>query len=320
MLYPLKFKTIYKSKVWGGNKIRSIKNDKKVPDKCGESWEISAVEGNISVVSNGFLKGNSLQEIIEIYMGDLVGDKVFDKFSYEFPLLVKIIDANDNLSVQVHPDNKIAKERHNAWGKSEVWYILEAENNSKLISGFNRNVSSKILMDAIESRTFETIVNQPIVKQAEVYSIPAGRLHSLGKGLLLVEIQQTSDITYRVYDYDRKENRELHLDLAEDVIDYKQTENIKTSYTHLPDKSNPIIKNENFTLNFLPLMNSLTKDYFKIDSFVIYFCINGKTSIKYDNGSISIEKGELILIPAELKSVVLIPEKYSELLEVYLDL
>ncbi len=318
MLYPIKFKSIYKTKVWGGNKIREIKGDKKVPENCGESWEVSAVQGDISVVSNGFLKGNSLEEIIEIYMGEIVGDKVFDKFGIEFPVLLKIIEARENLSVQVHPDNKTAAERHNAWGKSEIWYILDSEPGSTLISGFNQDINSKILFDSITNGDFEKYVNQPQVRTGEVYYIPSGRLHSLGKGITLVEIQQTSDVTYRVYDYGR-EGRELHLDLAEDVINYKHIHDVKTKFSHFPDKSNKIISNEFFTVNFLPVMNSIVKDYYEFDSFVMYFCLNGGLTIVTDgNDNVKIKKGETVLIPAAIKSLTLIPDLYSEVLEVYI--
>jgi len=318
MLYPLKFRPVYKSKVWGGSKIREIKGDKKVPDNCGESWEISAVQGDMSVVSNGFLKGNSIEEIIDIYMGEIVGDKVFDKFGIEFPILLKIIEAKENLSVQVHPDNKIAAERHNAWGKTEIWYIVSAESGAKLISGFNQNVDTKTFFDLVEKGELEKIVNQPEVKAGEVYYIPAGRLHSLGKGVTLVEIQQTSDVTYRVYDYGRI-GRELHLDLAEDIIDYKQTTELKTAFNRRPDVSNKIIQNDFFTVNFLPLMNSVVKDYYELDSFVIYHCINGELEILTEgNSSVKIKNGETVLIPAAIKTLTLVPKLYSEILEVYI--
>jgi len=269
MLYPIKFYPVYKTKVWGGDKIKAIKDDSNIPEKCGESWEISGVQGDVSLVKNGFLKDNTLEEIIEIYMGDIVGDRVFEKFAQEFPILLKIIEANENLSIQVHPGDKIAEKRHHARGKSEAWYILETQNDAKLISGFNKNSNFAEITDLIESKNLETILNQPITKPSDVYYIPSGRVHSLGKGNLIVEIQQTSDVTYRIYDYGRTD-RELHLDLASEVINYKKTEKLTENYSRNPDKSNNILKNTNFTVNFLPVMNSLDKDYFNIDSFVIY--------------------------------------------------
>lgn len=319
MLYPLKFKPIYKSKVWGGDRIKKIKNDKNIPEKCGESWEISGVQNDISVVSNGFLKGNTIEEVIDIYMSEIVGEKVFEKFGYEFPILVKIIEAKENLSVQVHPDDAIAEERHHARGKSEIWYILDSEKDAKLISGFNKDTSFNKMLKAIEEKKLENILNQPVTKPSEVYYMPAGRVHSLGHGNLILEIQETSDITYRIYDYGRTD-RELHLNLAEEVIDYKKTEDFKTDYERKPDKSNQIIKNKHFTINFLPVMNSLEKDYYQLDSFVVYYCINGELIIKYADDNTVIKAGETILLPASLKNVVLIPKIYTELIEVYLEL
>ncbi|MDD4149459.1 MAG: mannose-6-phosphate isomerase, partial [Bacteroidales bacterium] len=167
MLYPIKFYPVYKTKVWGGDKIKAIKDDSNIPEKCGESWEISGVQGDVSLVKNGFLKDNTLEEIIEIYMGDIVGDKVFEKFAQEFPILLKIIEANENLSIQVHPDDKTAEKRHHARGKSEAWYILETQNDAKLISGFNKNSNFAEMTDLIKSENLETILNQPLTKPSD---------------------------------------------------------------------------------------------------------------------------------------------------------
>ncbi len=319
MLYPLKFNPIYKQKVWGGNRISQIKKDNSTPEKCGESWEISGVENDVSVVSNGFLKDNSLEEIIEIYMGDLVGEKVFEKFGYEFPILVKLIEARENLSIQVHPNDIVAEERHHARGKSELWYILEAEENAKLISGFNKNTNYKDVIESINNNKFENLLNLVNTRPTEVYYIPAGRVHSLCKGNIILEIQETSDITYRLYDFGRTD-RELHLDLAEDVIDYNKSNKILSDYNKKPDTSNQIIKNKHFTVNFIPLMNNLEKDYYRIDSFVIYYCINGELVINYNNDTCTVKAGETILLPAVLKSVILTPKTYTEIIEMYIEL
>lgn len=318
MLYPIKFKPIFKNKVWGGKKISEIKSDKSIAENCGESWEISGVQEDVSVITNGFLEGNTLEEAIEIYMSDLVGEKVFDKFGIEFPILLKIIEAKENLSVQVHPNNAIAQERHNAWGKSELWYIIEAENNSKLVSGFNTKMNRLEFKNKVSDGTIESTLYQPNVKAGDAYYIPSGRIHSLGKGNTILEIQQTSDITYRIYDYGRTD-RELHIDLAEDVIDFQETKKANIDFDKKPDKSNNIINNEFFTINFLPIMNSLTKDYFQIDSFVIYHCLKGELIINYGEENEVIKTGESILIPAELKSLTLVPKQYSEIIEVFID-
>jgi len=231
-LYPLKFKPIFKDKIWGGNKIKTLLNKDFSPlPNCGESWEISGVQDEISVVSNGFLIGNNLQELIEIYMGDLVGDQVYQKYGIEFPLLIKFIDAHDDLSIQVHPNDKLAMQRHNAYGKTEMWYIIDADRGAKLISGFNTEVTKDAYIKHLENNTLNLILNYEEVKAGDVFFMPAGRVHAIGKGILLTEIQQTSDITYRIYDYNRKgtdgKPRELHTSLALDAIDFKSYDNYR---------------------------------------------------------------------------------------------
>ncbi len=319
MLYPLKFKPIYKDKIWGGDKIKALKKSDDVSDKCGESWELSGVQGDITVVSEGPLKGNNIQELIEIYMGDLVGDKVYEKFGVEFPLLIKIIDANDDLSVQVHPDDEFATKIHNAYGKTESWYILEAEKGSKLISGFNKDITQQEFLEKLENNKLLETVNQQPVNAGDVYYIPAGRIHALGKGIMLVEIQQTSDITYRIFDYNRKGDRELHIDMAKEVLDYSKTEKNTVEFDRFPDNSNKIIKNKFFTINFLPVMNPVLKNYAKTDSFIVYYCVNGEIIINSKGKEYPLKKGEIILIPAEIPEIKILPKKYSELLEIYID-
>lgn len=319
MLYPLKFKPIYKTKVWGGDKIRKIKNDSKIPENCGESWEISGVQDDVSIVANGFLKGNTLQEIIEVYLEEIVGDKVLEEYGYEFPILLKIIDAKENLSVQVHPDDETAAELHNARGKTEAWYILDAENDAKIIDGFNRDTTEHELLQTIQDGTLENLLQYRNVKSGEFYFIPAGRVHGMCAGTTVVEIQETSDVTYRIYDYNRG-NRELHTQYAVDVIDYKRNEKKSLAFTRMPDHSNEIVKCKYFTANYLPVMNSLLKDYSNTDSFVIYHCVHGQVNIKTEGGDEILNEGETILIPACIDEVVLIPMKYTELLEIYMEL
>lgn len=317
MLYPFKFKPIYKTKVWGGDKIRKIKNDKNVPEKCGESWEVSGLEGDESIISNGFLKDNSLNEIIEIYMEEVVGDKVFEEYGYEFPILLKIIDAKENLSVQVHPDDEVAAERHNARGKTEAWYILDADENAKIIDGFNCNMDEESLRKNVVAGNLEEVMKYQPVKAGEFYMIPAGRVHGLCAGTSVVEIQETSDITYRIYDYNRG-NRELHTDLAVDVIDYHKNIKGKIPFEMKPDKSNEVVENKYFNVNYLPVMNVIEKDYGMLDSFVIYHCLYGSMDIKTEGCVTTIEAGETVLIPASIQDVVLVPKAYTEVLEVYM--
>jgi mannose-6-phosphate isomerase len=323
-LYPLKFAPIYKDKIWGGNKIKTVLN-KDFGDlpNCGESWELSGVEDNVSVVSNGYLAGNTLEELIEVYMGDLVGDEVFENFGIEFPLLIKFIDANDDLSIQVHPDDELAKKRHNAFGKTEMWYVMQADRGSKLQSGFNQEVDEDKYLFKLEHNELTDILNFEEVAAGDVYFIPAGRVHAIGKGILLAEIQQTSDITYRIYDYDRRDNqgnpRELHTDLALDAIDFAVFPEYKSRYEPKPNESVQLVKCNYFTTNLLELNMTVEKDYNQLDSFVIYICLEGELQIETESGSEMVQKGETILIPAAIESVLLKPVSASvKLLEVYI--
>jgi len=323
-LYPLKFTPIYKDKIWGGNKINTIlgKDFGNLPN-CGESWELSGVEGNVSVVSNGYLAGNTLEELIEIYMGDLVGEHIFENYGIEFPLLIKFIDANDDLSIQVHPDDEMSKERHNAFGKTEMWYVMQADQGSKLQSGFNQQVDQDKYLFKLEHNELTDILNFEEVTSGDVFFIPAGRVHAIGKGILLAEIQQTSDITYRIYDYDRRDNegnlRELHTELALDAIDYTPVSEYKTRYQSKINESVELAKCRYFTTNVLDINSAVEKDYNKLDSFVIYICLEGELLIETESGSETVKKGETILIPASIENVQLKPfSTQVKLLEVYI--
>lgn len=326
-LYPLKFKAIYKERIWGGERLKSVFGRTDIPstiDKCGESWEISAIEGDLSVVSNGVLEGNSIQELIEIYMDELVGNKVYEKFGLEFPLLLKFLDTNDKLSIQVHPDNEVARSRHHAWGKNELWYIVDCKEEAELIIGFNRSISKAEYLEYFSNNELTNIINWEKAGKDDVFNIPAGRLHAIMDGLLIAEIQQTSDITYRIYDWDRTDSsgnlRELHTDLAVDVLDYSAPENLsyKTEY----DVTAPVTDIETtpfFTLNRIDLDNStIAKDIYDLDSFVVYMCIDGAATIEYDDSSVAVAKGETVLIPASLHEYTITAKKNARLLEIYI--
>lgn len=323
-LYPLKFFPIYHEKIWGGNKMKSLLGkDFSQLSNCGESWELSSVEDNISVVSNGFLAGNNLNELIEIYMGDLTGDKVYEKFGNEFPLLFKFIDANDDLSVQVHPDDEMSKERHNAWGKTEMWYVIDAEKDALINSGFNRELTKNEYLEYLESNRLSEILHYDKANAGDVFFIPAGRVHAIGKGVVLAEIQETSDVTYRIFDYNRRDAngnlRELHNDLALDAIDFTWKENYKTQYSAEMNKPAELVSCDYFTTNLVQFSETLTKDFNLIDSFVAYMNIDGRYSIKYEGGEVIVEKGETVLIPASLESFILEPlSPEVKTLEVYI--
>lgn len=324
MLYPLKFKPIYKEKIWGGQKIKTILNkDFGKIKNCGESWEISAIQKNISKVSNGFLKGNNLEELIEVYMGDLLGEKVYQQFGIEFPLLIKFIDAADVLSIQVHPNDKLAMDRHNAYGKTEMWYIVESEPNAKIIVGFKEECSKEKYFEHLKQNKIHEILNIETAINGDVFFLPAGRVHAIGAGILLAEIQQTSDITYRISDWNRTDDsgkpRELHTELAADAIDYNTYPEYKTSYQSELNNTNKIISCRYFTTNIIQFDKGINKDYINLDSFVIYMCLEGSFNILSEEGEIvAVKKGETVLIPAILKDIQLTPDDQTKLLEIYI--
>jgi len=322
-LYPLKFETIYKDKIWGGQKIRTVLGkDFGSLSNCGETWEISGVKGNISVVKEGKLQGKTLVELINLYKGDLTGHKVYKHFGDEFPLLVKFIDANDDLSIQVHPDDTLAKQRHNSFGKTEMWYIFQADEGSSLISGFKKQVTKEEYLQHLDNKTLEEILNREAVQADDVFFLPAGRVHTIGKGLLLAEIQQTSDITYRIYDFDRKDDkgnlRELHTDLALDAIDFKVYPNYKTSYQKKENEVVELVSCPYFTTNRLHFTKPITREYHCLDSFVIYVCMEGSFWLTTHETKMFVQKGESILLPADIKEVSLTPETSFKILESYI--
>ncbi|MDR2847614.1 MAG: class I mannose-6-phosphate isomerase [Bacteroidales bacterium] len=322
-LYPLKFAPILKERIWGGRRLHSLLGKKNLSEHIGESWELSGVAGDISVVENGFLKGNNLQELTEVYMGDLMGDKVYERFGMEFPILVKFIDAQDDLSIQVHPNDELAAERHNAYGKTEMWYVLEAGTDSHLIVGFNRAMNRETYLQAVENKKLPEILNVEKVEKGDVFFIPAGRVHAICKDIVVAEIQQTSDITYRIYDWERVDAngkpREMHTELAVDAIDFTTQADYKTRYHKKPQGATDIVKCPYFTTRLVSLQQTLDVDYQDIDSFIIYICLSGSCRLNYGAGELPIGKGETVLLPAVLKNVQLIPEKTAELLEVFIN-
>jgi len=322
-LYPLKFETVLKEKVWGGEALVSRYNKKpNGSNHNGESWEISAVAENESVVSNGFLAGNNIMELIEVYMGDITGDIIYEKFGSEFPLLIKFIEAKEDLSIQVHPGNAMAKERHNAYGKTEMWYILESEKDARLYSGFNEGVTKEMYLKAIEDGTLATLLNSESALPGDTFFTPAGRIHAIGAGIVLVEIQQTSDITYRVFDWNRKssgkEKRELHTDLALDAIDFKAAGKSKIRIEPQLNNNENLVSCEFFHTDVLAFNKPVRKEYYSNDSFVVYICTEGEFSISWEDSSEKVIKGETVLLPAMIKEVTLVPVGKATLLEVYI--
>jgi len=321
MLYPLKFSPILKDKIWGGTKLKSLFNKAAETDKLGESWELSGYEGDESVVTNGFLAGNNLRELIEIYMGELIGDTVFDEYGLSFPLLFKLIDANENLSIQVHPGDEVAAERHNSYGKTEMWYVVDADKGAELIIGFNDDCSRETYLKAMSEDKVEDLLQKVPVTKGDVFFIPAGRVHAIGKGVVVAEIQQSSDVTYRIYDYKRKDDngneRELHTEQALDVINFEASRQPKTIYSPLLNETTPLITCDYFTTNLLRFNKSLERQYAKLDSFVAYMCLEGTFTIESEGEKTTVIKGDTVLIPASIDELSLVPDGEVTLLEVY---
>ena len=322
-LYPLKFKTIYKDKIWGGNKIKTYlgKDFSPLPN-CGETWEISGVKSDVSVVDGGALQGSSLADLLEQYKDELVGKKVYAKFGNIFPLLVKFIDANDWLSIQVHPDDELAKKRHNSFGKTEMWYIIESDPGSTLITGFNQQVDEKVYLEKLNSGHLDDILNKETANAGDVFFLPAGRVHTIGKGLLLAEIQQTSDITYRIYDFDRVDDkgnkRELHTEEALAAIDYTVYPDYKTQYTPQKNEDVHIVTCPYFTTNVMDFTHGTTKDYSNLDSFVIHVCVEGAYTINYAGESYAVKMGECILLPNTVNEIEITTKAGFKILESYI--
>ncbi len=324
-LYPLLFKPIFVEKVWGNSRLCTVLDKPCNPlQPIGESWEISAVQDFISVVDNGYLKGNNLQELVEVYLTDLVGERPYLKYGIEFPVLIKFIDANDLLSVQVHPDDRLAKFRHYAYGKTEMWYVIHAEPGAQLIMGWKHPMDRKTLLESLEDGSIVEHLNYETVKPGDVFFIPPGRVHALGAGIVVAEIQQTSDITYRLYDWGRVgldgKPRELHIDLALEAIDYQAYDNYRVDYQPKNNSTVQLVSCEHFTTNLVKFDKTFEKSYLALDSFVIYVVVEGSFVLEYSGKQrMELRKGQTVLIPADIEEVRLIPYEPTSLLEVYME-
>jgi len=321
-LYPLKFKAQPKETVWGGNTLKKLfGKDFPADKKIGESWELSAVQRNQSIVTNGFLKGNNIEEMVEIYMGELVGEKIYDRYGVEFPILVKLLDAQERLSVQVHPDDETARERHNAYGKTEMWYVVHAEPGATLYIGFNRDITAAEFYRRIQDNTLLEVLNSVEVQAGNSFFISPGTIHAIGKGIVLAEIQQTSDITYRVYDWGREHNpatdREMHVEQAIDVIDYTRKDAPKTKYSKVQNAPAMLAECPYFTVNLWDITQPVVRNLSEHDTFIIYLCLEGSATINYNGGTESIACGETLLVPAALADYTITPSPAAKLLETY---
>lgn len=301
-LYPLRFHPIFQCRVWGGVKLKDIL-EKNIAHECiGESWELSDVSGYPSVVANGALAGKTIKELIKTYQGQLMGEKIYQQFGSQFPLLIKFIDAREPLSIQVHPNDELAKKRHDCFGKNEMWYIMQADQGAELIVGFNQMVTREQYLRWSKRGGIEKYLNKISVQRGQVYYLPAGRIHAIGAGILVAEVQQTSDITYRIYDYDRTDKigrpRELHVELAADAIDFSLCETYQTPYRTIENQSSEILTTLYFRANIFSIRGETEKDYTGQDCFTILIAVEGAVMIKTSVGDEEIKAGETLLLPA----------------------
>ncbi len=309
MIHPLKFRPILKERLWGGTKLKEVFGKPIESDITGESWELSTVKGDISVVANGSLAGKSLQDLIDSNAEELLGKSVVERFGKEFPILIKFIDAKQDLSIQLHPNDALAKERHDSFGKTEMWYIMDADPKAELIVGFNKDVTKEEYAESIANDTLLDLLNYEEVKEGDTFFINTGKIHAIGAGVMLAEIQQTSDVTYRVFDFNRKDKdgnlRELHTELALDAVDYEKKDDFKVAYGHKKNEVNTMVDCPYFKTNFIELTENLDLDTTQRDSFTIFMCVGGEVKINTAEGEVSIKSGETALLPASTQKIKL---------------
>lgn len=322
-MYPLKFEPILKQTLWGGDKIIPFKHLNENMPNVGESWEVSAVEGNESIVANGADKGLNLSEMVRKYKEELVGEANYQRFGTKFPLLIKFIDAKLDLSIQVHPGDELAKKRHNSFGKNEMWYVIAADKDAKLISGFSQEISSKEYKEYVQNGTFAEVLQTAAIAPGDVFYVPAGRVHGIGAGAFVAEIQQTSDITYRIFDYNRKDKdgktRELHTNQALDAINFSDVQDdFRTHYERVQDEPVEIVASPYFTTSVYDMKEEITCDYSELDSFVILICVEGACKLTDNEGNeLPLCAGETVLLPATTQEVKIVPDGHVKLLETY---
>ena len=322
-LYPFKFEPLLRPMIWGGNDICKFKNIKPIEAGIGESWEISDFTDNMSVVANGSRKGETLSDLIAKSGADLLGKHVYEQFGTRFPLLVKFIDADNDLSIQVHPDDALAAERHNSFGKTEMWYVINAREGAGLYSGFSAQITPEEYVERVSNNTFMDVLKRYEVKPGDVFFLPAGRVHAIGSGLFIAEIQQTSDVTYRIYDYNRLDKdgnrRELHTELAKDAINYEVLPDYQTHYTPEKEKAVELVECKYFHTNLLEIAAPVSRELKAVDSFLIYICAAGEGELVDGSGhKVSFAQGDSVLVPACQADVKITPKGEMKVLEVYI--
>ena len=320
---PLRFTPQLKSLIWGGEKIAPYKGIRTGGRNIGESWELSGVAGNESVVAEGEYAGRTLPELIARFRGELVGEAVYERHGTEFPLLVKFIDARQDLSIQVHPDDQLAWTRHKSNGKTEMWYVVAADEGAHLKSGFSQQLTPAEYERMVADHTLtDALCDYPVIA-GDLFFLPAGRVHAICAGTFVAEIQQTSDITYRIYDFNRKDadgnTRELHTELAKGAIDYTVLPDYRTHYQKAQDREVELVSCPYFTTSLYDLTEAQTIDYSALDSFVVVICVEGKGTLCDDSGNeMPIHQGETVLLPATVKSLRVIPGGNLKMLTSYI--
>jgi mannose-6-phosphate isomerase len=319
-LYPLKFRPIFKEKIWGGQKLADVLGKHLPPNqKIGESWEISAVPGSISTVANGIHAGEKFDAIIAKYNAELIGEKVAKIYGKEFPLLIKFLDAQDDLSIQVHPGDDLARTRHNSFGKSEMWYILQSEADAKLNKGFNKNITPEEYLDSVQKNGLNDLLQNEVVSEEDVFYIPAGTIHNIGKGILLAEIQQSSDVTYRIHDFGRTDSsgkpRELHIQESVDALNYEKEDSFSIHPEIRMNDAVELVNSENFVTRRFTMTDSFDITYPKPNSFRIFICTKGEAIVRGNFDSVNLKKGETMLIPACILGIKIETSGLFEMLE-----
>ncbi|MBR1509430.1 MAG: class I mannose-6-phosphate isomerase [Bacteroidales bacterium] len=322
-MYPLKFEPILKTIVWGGEKIAPYKGIETTQSHIGESWELSGVAGNESIVSEGPLKGRSIASLVKEYKGELVGKHVYENTADEFPLLIKFIDAQKDLSIQVHPNDELAAERHNgSKGKTEMWYVVAADPGAHLLAGLKEKITPEEYAAKVADGSITDVLARYDVKPGDVFFLPAGRIHAICSGCFIAEIQQTSDITYRIFDYNRPgldgKPRQLHTEQAKDAIDYTVYPDYRTEYSPEENEEVELVNCRYFTTSVYDLSLPFAKDLSSIDSFMVVMCLSGEGSMEVDGEAVSLRQGETVLIPASADDVCFIPESSMKLLTSYI--
>ena len=306
-LYPLLFEPIFKERIWGGTKLQTYLNKTISSETTGESWEISTVPDDVSVVSNGALKGKNIHEIIALAPTEFLGNSVLERYGKQFPLLFKFIDAKEDLSIQLHPNDALAKKRHNSFGKTEMWYVMQADENSRLVVGFKEDTNKEAYLKHLEDKSIITLLKEVPVKKGDVFFLETGTVHAIGAGVVIAEIQQTSDITYRIYDWDRVDangkGRELHTDLALDAINYNKTHS-KIKYSTFENKSNEVVDCPYFKTNLIPLQGDYSWSK-KQEVFTVLMCTEGECEFDYEEEKFILKAGNTILLPACIEGIVL---------------